>query len=172
MAATDVDPSTYDALFEQFEVAMPLAALPSMLGRLGLLLGAIGLVRARTVPLWAALPLFVPAVLLGSTGGLPLAVGLPLLLGPMVLSLAFVARRVAITGGPALGASPTPRQAVPVLRPGRRVTGAASTGRRRSAAAQTSSSRRASTSVRSAASRARVSASSASSRSARSSATT
>jgi hypothetical protein len=103
MAATDVDPSTYDALFEQFEVAMPLAALPSLLGRLGLLLATIGLLRARTVPRWAALPLFVPAVLLGSTGGLPLALGLPLLLGPMLLSLAVVARRVAVTGGPALG---------------------------------------------------------------------
>ncbi len=102
MAATDVDPVVYDALFEQFEVAMPLAALPSLLGRIGLLLGTIGLVRARTVPLWAALPLVLPAVLLGSTGGLPLAVGLPLLLGPLVLSLAVVARRVATTGGPAL----------------------------------------------------------------------
>ena len=103
VAATDVDPVVHSALFEQFEVAMPLAALPSLLGRIGLLLGTIGLVRARTVPLWAALPLFVPAVLLGSTWGMPLAVGLPLLLGPLVLSLVVVARRVATTGGPALG---------------------------------------------------------------------
>ena len=103
MAATDVDPVVYDALFRQFEVGMPLAALPSLLGRVGLLLGTIGLVRARTVPLWAALPMVVPAVLLGSGGGLPPVVGLTLLLGPLVLSLAFVARRVASTGGPALG---------------------------------------------------------------------
>lgn len=103
MAATDVDPSTYAALFEQFEVAMPLAALPSLLGRVGLLLATVGLVRARTLPLWAALPLAVPAVLLGSTGGLPLLVGVPLLLGPLVLTLGAVARRVATTGGPALG---------------------------------------------------------------------
>jgi hypothetical protein len=50
MAATDVEPSVYGPLFEQFETGMPLAALPSLLGRVGLLLAVIGLVRARTVP--------------------------------------------------------------------------------------------------------------------------
>lgn len=45
MAQTEVEPAVYAPLFEQFENGMPLAAVPSMLGRLGLLLAVIGLVR-------------------------------------------------------------------------------------------------------------------------------
>ena len=102
MAATDVPASTYGPLFEQYESGFPLAALPSLLGRVGLLLAAIGLFRARTVPVWAAALLLVPALALGSTGGLPLAVGLPVLFGPLLVALGMIARRVATTGGPAL----------------------------------------------------------------------
>lgn len=103
MAATDVEPSVYGPLFEQFEQGMPLAALPSLLGRLGLLLAVIGLVRARTVPIWAALLLVPNVVLMGSVGLLPLALGIALFFGPLVVGLAVCARRVARTGGPALG---------------------------------------------------------------------
>ena len=102
MAATDVPASTYEPLFEQYETGFPLAALPSLLGRVGLLLAAIGLIRARTVPVWAAALLLVPAFALGSTGGLPLAIGIPALFGPLVVAVAVIARRVAATGGPAL----------------------------------------------------------------------
>lgn len=102
MASTDVAPSTYTALFEKFESGFPLAAIPSLLGRLGLLLAAIGLLRARTVPMWAAGLLVVPAILLGSTGGMPLALGLGVVLVPLMVALGFCARRVASTGGPAL----------------------------------------------------------------------
>ena len=102
MASTDVPPSTYGPLFEQYETGFPLAAIPSLLGRIGLLLAAIGLFRARTLPLWAAGLLLVPAFALGSTGGLPMAIGIPLLLGPLVAAFAVMARRVATTGGPAL----------------------------------------------------------------------
>ena len=103
MAATGVEPSTYDALFAQFETGFPLAALPSLLGRIGLLVAAAGLVRARTVPVWAALLLAVPAVALGAVGNLPLAVGLSVVFGSLLVPLAFCARRIAVTGGPALG---------------------------------------------------------------------
>lgn len=103
MAATDVEPSVYGPLFEQYEQAMPLAALPSLLGRLGLLLAIIGLLRARTVPVWAALLLVPTVVLMGSAGFLPLALGIALFFGPLVVGLAVCARRVARTGGPALG---------------------------------------------------------------------
>jgi hypothetical protein len=104
MAATDVEPSTYGPLFEQFETGFPLAALPSTFGRLGLLLAAIGLVRARSVPVWAAVLLLLPIALLGSGGSFPLPVGLALTIAPLVVCLAFCARRVATTGGPALPA--------------------------------------------------------------------
>jgi hypothetical protein len=104
MAATDVPASTYGPLFEQYGVGFPLAAIPSMLGRVGLLLAALGLFRARTVPLWGAALLLVPAFVLGSTGGLPLAVGIPVTFGPVLGAFAVIARRVARTGGPALGA--------------------------------------------------------------------
>lgn len=102
MAATDVQASTYGPLFEQYETGFPLAALPSMLGRVGLLLAAIGLLRARTIPVWAATLLLVPAFGLGSTGGLPLAIGIPVTLGPLLVAFGFCARRIAATGGPAL----------------------------------------------------------------------
>jgi hypothetical protein len=102
MAGTDVAPDTYGPLFEKFENGFPLAAIPSMLGRLGLLLAAIGLLRARTVPMWAAGLLVVPAFLLGSTSGLPLVLGLGVVLVPLMVALGFCARRIASTGGPAL----------------------------------------------------------------------
>ena len=102
MASTDVAPSVYEPLYEKFERGFPLAAIPSLLGRIGLLLAAIGLMRARTIPMWAAGLLMVPAFALGSTGGLPLAIGLPILLGPLLVGLGFCARRIATTGGPAL----------------------------------------------------------------------
>ena len=82
MTATDVDPTVYAPLFEQFEVGLPMAALPSLLGRIALLLAVVGLVRAGTVPVWAALPLLVPVVMIGSSGVLPLAVGLTTAFGP------------------------------------------------------------------------------------------
>ena len=104
MASTDVAPQVYAPLFERFETAMPLAALPSLLGRLGLLVAAAGLLRARTVPVWAALALVVPALALGSTSGLPMAIGLGIVFAPLLVVLGLVARRVATTGGPALGA--------------------------------------------------------------------
>ena len=53
--------------------------------------------------LTVAAPLLLGACIAARTGGMPLAVGLPLLLGPLVLTLGVVARRVATTGGPALG---------------------------------------------------------------------
>ena len=102
MASTDVEPSVYAPLFEKFETGMPLAALPSMLGRLGLLLAAIGLLRARTVPVWAAAALFVPAFALGSTSALPLAIGLGVAFGPLLVAFGACASRIATTGGPAL----------------------------------------------------------------------
>ena len=102
MAATDVAPSTYGPLFEQYETGFPLAAIPSLFGRVGLLLAAIGLIRARTIPMWAACLVLVPAFALGSTGGLPLAIGIPVLLGPLVVAFGVCARRIATTGGPAL----------------------------------------------------------------------
>ena len=82
---------------------MPLAALPSLLGRVGLLLAAAGLLRARTVPLWAALLLILPALAMGALGGMPLAVGLPMLFGSLLAALVPCALRVARTGGRALG---------------------------------------------------------------------
>jgi hypothetical protein len=103
MAATDVEPAAYTELFDRFNEAIPLAALPSLLGRLGLLLAVIGLVRARTVPVWAAALLMGPVALMGAGGMLPMAVGLSLFFGPLVVGCAVLARRVARTGGPALG---------------------------------------------------------------------
>jgi len=103
MAGTDVAAETYGPLFEQFESGMPLAALPSLLGRVGLLLAAAGLLRARTVPLWAALLLILPALAMGALGGMPLAVGLPMLFGSLLAALVPCALRVARTGGRALG---------------------------------------------------------------------
>ena len=82
--------------------AIRFSAIPSLLGRIGLLLAAIGLLRARTVPAWAAALLLVPAVALDSTGGLPLALGIPVLLGPLVVAFGPMARRIAATGRPAL----------------------------------------------------------------------
>jgi hypothetical protein len=103
MAATDVEPSVYAPLFEQFETGMPLAAMPSLLGRLGLLLAVIGLVRARTIPLWASLSLATPVVLMGSAGMLPAFLGMALFFGPLIVGMTVLAVQVARTGGPALG---------------------------------------------------------------------
>ena len=102
MAASGVEPAVYAPLFEQFESGFPLAAIPSLLGRVGLLVAAVGLIRARTLPVWAGPLLLVPAFALGSTGGLPLALGLAIVLGPLVVVLGTAARRIATTGGPAL----------------------------------------------------------------------
>jgi hypothetical protein len=98
-----VEPSVYGPLFERFEQAIPLAAFPSLLGRLGLLLAVIGLVRARTVPLWAAVGLLSPVVFMGTGGGLPIALALGLFFVPLLVGIVYIARHVARTGGPALG---------------------------------------------------------------------
>jgi hypothetical protein len=103
MAATDVEPSVYAPLFDQFQTSMPLAAMPSLLGRVGLLLAVIGLIRARTVPLWVSLSLLTPVVLMGTMGFLPYWLGMALFFGPLVVGMAGLALRVARTGGPALG---------------------------------------------------------------------
>jgi hypothetical protein len=103
MAATDVEPSVYAPLFEQFETGMPLAALPSLLGRVGLLLAVIGLIRARTVPVWTSLALLTPVLLMGTMGFLPYWLGMSLFFGPLIVGMAVLGRTVARTGGPALG---------------------------------------------------------------------
>ena len=94
----------YAPLFERFETGMPLAAVPSLLSKVGLLLVAAGLVRARTVPLPVALGVVVAAVVMGGlVAGLPFGLGFVVTFGPFVALALCAFRRLATTGGPALG---------------------------------------------------------------------
>jgi len=103
MTNTHIDHHTLQPLFDQFEEkGFPLAAIPSLGYRLGVLLGGIGLFRARTVPRWAAVLLSVSAVTLSAGSGAPVPVMIALAVGPMLAVAIASYRTIATTGGPAL----------------------------------------------------------------------
>ena len=103
MTNTHISHHTLAPLFDQFEdKGMPLAAIPSLGYRLGVLLGGIGLFRARTIPRWAAVLLSVSAVTLSAGSGAPLAVSVVLAIGPLLAVAIASYRTIATTGGPAL----------------------------------------------------------------------
>lgn len=104
MSADGVDRTAMGPLFDIYEDGMPLAALPSLLSRLGVVVAAVGLIRARTIPLWAPLLLLAsPFTFSAGATDLPLLVSIPLAFAPLVAPLALIARKVAVEGGPALG---------------------------------------------------------------------
>ena len=103
MSADGVDRDAMEPLFKQFETGMPLAALPSLLSRIGLIVAGIGLLRSRTVPRWVGVLLLIaPFTMQAGSAGLPVVLSIVLFLGPLVAAMGGVAGRIATTGGPAL----------------------------------------------------------------------
>ena len=104
MSTSGIDYAAMEPLFEQFESGMPLAAIPSLGAGLGVILAGIGLLRARTVPRWAASLLIVAPVVfaLFPKDVLPMAATAVIIFAPLVAGLAGLAPRIANSGGPAL----------------------------------------------------------------------
>lgn len=102
MSQTDTAPAVYAALYDTYLNGVPMAAPFAPLGTLGLAIAAIGLLRARTLPRWSPVLLFVTPVTMLSAGNFGPVIGPIVFLAPLLALLVPAARVVARTGGPAL----------------------------------------------------------------------
>jgi hypothetical protein len=99
MSGEGMDPSAMTPVFEQYQDGMPLAAIPSLLARIGVLLAGIGLLFGRRLPYWVAALVTISPLLASVQPTLPLPLGLLAAFGPMTVAMIAAAPKIADAHG-------------------------------------------------------------------------